>query len=75
MKQDQNNDMITQTAKTIKDGADTAFDTVENAVADAAQATQRGLEAVESTAMNAVDQMASAAKNMAKRMNNTNREN
>ena len=35
---------VNRTAKTIKDGADTAFDTVQNAV-----------EAVESAAMNTVD--------------------
>ncbi|WP_134704073.1 hypothetical protein [Ammoniphilus sp. YIM 78166] len=69
MNRQENQNMITQTAKTIKDGADTAFDTVENAVEAAAQATQRGLETVESTAMNAVDEMADAAKNMMKRMN------
>jgi signal transduction histidine kinase len=40
---------ITKTAKTIKDGADAMFDSIENAI-----------EATESTAMNAVDKSADA---------------
>jgi hypothetical protein len=40
---------VTSTAKTIKDGADAMFDSVENAI-----------EATESTAMNAVDKTADA---------------
>ncbi|WP_261134037.1 hypothetical protein [Bacillus sp. Marseille-Q3570] len=48
-KRNQNQKAVERTAKNIKDGADTAFDSVENAI-----------EATESTAMNAVDKTADA---------------
>ncbi|MGP4079555.1 hypothetical protein ACTWQL_06520 [Pseudalkalibacillus sp. R45] len=48
-KRNQNQQAVERTAKNIKDGADTAFDSVENAI-----------EATESTAMNAVDKTADA---------------
>lgn len=46
-KSNKNQSRVTNTAKTIKDGADTVFDSVQNAV-----------EATESAAMNAVDKTA-----------------
>lgn len=52
-----NNNMVTKTAKSIKDGADYVFDSVENAV-----------EATESAAMNAVDKTA----NYLNKMDNDN---
>jgi hypothetical protein len=48
-KRNDNQRAVERTAKNIKDGADTAFDSVQNAV-----------EATESTAMNAVDKTADA---------------